>query len=361
MTALRLLLTADAVGGVWQYSMELARGLVPHGYEITLALLGPAPGAGQRAEAGALDGLRLVELAGPLDWLARDAASVRQAEAALAALAAEVGADIVQLHSPALASQARYPCPVLAVCHSCVATWWAAVRGGPMPADLAWRAALVAEGLRKAGLVIVPTAAFGEALRRQYGSIPALAVVPNGRALLVRPADMRHRVFTAGRLWDAGKDVRTLDRAAARLDIPFAAAGPVIGPNGETIGLRNLRHLGILDPDQIARELAGRPIFASAARYEPFGLAVLEAAAAGCALVLSDIPGFRELWSGVATFVPAGNPDAFARAIKDLVANPGARIAAGERAQERAAHFTPALMAAQMASFHAGLVKRAAA
>jgi hypothetical protein len=35
---------------------------------------------------------------------------------------------------------------------------------------------------------------------------------------------------------------------------------------------------------------------------EPFGLAVLEAAQAGCPLVLSDLPGFRELWDGAALF-----------------------------------------------------------
>ena len=51
--------------------------------------------------------------------------------------------------------------------------------------------------------------------------------------------------------------------------------------------------------------LPTRPIFVSVSRYEPFGLAVLEAAHAGCALVLSDIPTFRELWQGAASFVIA--------------------------------------------------------
>src|SRR3546814_3677782 len=37
-----LLLSADAVGGVWQYSTDLIRALQPHGYQVTLAVMGPA-------------------------------------------------------------------------------------------------------------------------------------------------------------------------------------------------------------------------------------------------------------------------------------------------------------------------------
>jgi glycosyltransferase involved in cell wall biosynthesis len=58
-----------------------------------------------------------------------------------------------------------------------------------------------------------------------------------------------------------------------------------------------------LSAREVAERLAERPVFVSASRYEPFGLAVLEAARAGCALLLSDIPTFRELWAGAAAFV----------------------------------------------------------
>ena len=44
-------------------------------------------------------------------------------------------------------------------------------------------------------------------------------------------------------------------------------------------------------------------IYALPARYEPFRLEVLEAAAPGCALVLGDIASLRELWDGAALFV----------------------------------------------------------
>ena len=107
---------------------------------------------------------------------------------------------------------------------------------------------------------------------------------------------------------------------------------------------------------------AARPVFVSAALYEPFGLAVLEAAAAGCALVLSDIPTFRELWDGAALFV-APDEAAIADAIAALVADPARRAALGEAARARAARYTPDATAAAMAALHARLLphRRAAA
>ena len=58
------------------------------------------------------------------------------------------------------------------------------------------------------------------------------------------------------------------------------------------------------------------------ARYEPFGLAVLEAAQAGMRLVLSDIPSFRELWDGAATFVASRRADLLP-ALRHALAAPG--------------------------------------
>ena len=41
----RVLMTADTVGGVWQYALDLARGLSEAGASTILAVLGPAPSA----------------------------------------------------------------------------------------------------------------------------------------------------------------------------------------------------------------------------------------------------------------------------------------------------------------------------
>ena len=81
-------------------------------------------------------------------------------------------------------------------------------------------------------------------------------------------------------------------------------------------------------------------MFASLAIYEPFGLAVLEAALAGCALVLSDIATFRELWQDAALLVPANDPLAARVAINRVIEERDLRLRLAARAQARASAYT---------------------
>jgi glycosyltransferase involved in cell wall biosynthesis len=148
-------------------------------------------------------------------------------------------------------------------------------------------------------------------------------------------------VLAAGRLWDEGKNIRLLDRVAARLDVPVLAAGPLTGPNGAAIELAHMHHLGTLGAAAIAAAMAGATVFASPARYEPFGLAVLEAAQAGMALALADIPTFRELWDGAALFFHPEDPGGLADALNRLLSRPEGAAA---RAMERAARYSTSAM-----------------
>ncbi|HYF53782.1 MAG TPA: glycosyltransferase, partial [Salinarimonas sp.] len=103
-SGLHVLMSADAVGGVWQYALETARALHPRGVRVTLAVLGPRPDIDQEADARAVPGLTLRPLDLPLDWTADTPEEVEAAAAALSDLAAEVEADIVHLNSVALAA-----------------------------------------------------------------------------------------------------------------------------------------------------------------------------------------------------------------------------------------------------------------
>ena len=331
----RLLVTTDAVGGVWRYAVDLAGGLAERGVGTVLAVMGPPAGAAQRKEAEAVRGLRLVQTGLPLDWTADSPADLARASGRLASLAALTGATSAHLHAPALVGSQPWPVPVVAVAHSCVGTWWRTVRGGAMPEDFRWRTDAAAAGLHAAAAVIAPTAAHAALLREAYGPI-TIQVVHNGRNSAPVPDSPRTRaVLTAGRLWDEAKGTARLDRAAAGLGAPVRAAGPLTGPNGAEAAFANLDLLGTLDPAGMTAAYAGATVFASMARYEPFGLAVLEAAQAGMALVLSDLPGFRELWDGAALFV--GEGDDLPAALRRALDEPAPLAAA---ARQRATRYT---------------------
>ena len=355
---LRLLLTTDAIGGVWVYSLELARALRPLGIEAILAVMGPSPDKAQRQNAA---DIRLINTGLPLDWTETSPAELTRAGRALAALASREAVDVVQTCSAAILAEAGFEQPTVAVQHSCVASWWAAVRATRLPEAFGWRSELVRTGLRKADAVVAPSAAFADETRRIYDLRSEVVAVHNGRSPQpFIPGEQRDVVLTASRLWDEGKNVDTLNAAAAQLDVPFLAAGATKGPNGASIGLDRMELLGQLSSAALSDLLGKRPLFASAALYEPFGLSVLEAAQAGCALVLSDIPTHRELWRDAALFVDARDADGFAAAICRLLGDREYRGMLSDAARRRAARYTPARMAEAMTSVYRAVLADAA-
>ncbi len=360
---LRLLMSADAVGGVWQYAVELAGALEPLGIDTTLAVLGPSPAEDlRRFAAGTAPRAAILDTGLPLDWLSGNEAPVLAAGQALAHLAADTGADLVQVNSPALAATAAFPVPVVAVAHGCVASWWDACGDAPFPDSFRWHADLVRRGLLAADATVAPSAAYAADLARLYALPERPRAVHNGRGGAPDPAAFAApapHAFSAGRFWDRAKDTATLDAVAARLSAPLRAAGPVEAPHGERAEPRHLALLGRLDAPAMARELAARPVFVSTARFEPFGLAVLEAAGHGCPLVLADIPVFRELWDGAARFAPPGDADAFAAETNALLADEAVRDRLGRDAAARAARYAPAATAQAMAALYRGLLPAA--
>lgn len=342
---IRLLMTTDAVGGVWTYALDLARGLAPMGVRTSLVVLGPEPKPDQRLEAEAVPGLELIETGLPLDWTAQELADVREAGAVVRGLARAASADLIHLNSPALAYDGGFSAPVIGACHSCLATWWSEVRDGPMPEDFRWRSAALWQGLINCDITVAPTRAFAQATAWAY-EIPRPFVVHNGRlAPAFAPAPRERFVFTAGRFWDDGKNIGLVDAAAARIHAPVYAAGPLESPTGDRRGLDHARPLGRLSQEEVGRWMTRAGVFASGALYEPFGLTVLEAAQAGCPLVLSDIATFRELWDGAAIFVSPDDPGQMAAALQRLLddRDEAARLAAAARA--RAARYSVQAMA----------------
>jgi len=348
----RVLITTDAVGGVWRYSLDLAQAVQKRGWTPILAVFGPHCSPAQRAEAA---GVRLIETGAALDWTA-NAPPQLSASASLAARVAErTGCAVAHLHSPAFA--AGFALPVVAVCHSCPRTWAEAMGASakretapPAPEALDWRALALRRGMHAADVLLAPTQAFAAQVRRSYGLSRKLSVVRNGRTLPALGSERRQtfadHAFAAGRWWDAAKNAETLDAAARLCDTPIRLAGPWRGPNSSHTARREaVEALGPLLAGEVAAHLARRPIFIGAALYEPFGLAALEAAQHGCALVLSDIPTHRELWSNAAVFAPPQNPQRFAALVDALRRNPDARAAWGAAARRRSRAYSIERMA----------------
>lgn len=365
---IRLFMTADAVDGVWQQALDLARGLAAYDVETTLAVLGPEPEPAREAAAGAIPGLRLLETG---LWPAKTAdthEALEELSIAVARFANVIGADIVHLHHPALAASARFEAPVVAVCSGCAATWWQAVRSTAMPVELLWRADLVRRGYRAASGLVAPTAAFAKMTARAYGlPLPPQVVHPGSGFAPKREQAYKARDFAlvAGDLWDDAENIASLNRAAARLSVPVMAAGPAEGPRGERAELGYLWALGELAEADFVRWLGAAPVFVSTARYAPSSTNVIAAARAGAALVLSDIASFRELWHGAAVFVPADDDATIATAIDEALRDEAHRARLAEAARERSQAYSVKAMAAEMIEIYravlagdSGLVSR---
>lgn len=347
----RLFMTTDAVGGVWRYSVDLGARLRARGWTVRLGVVGPTPSFARRDEATEA-GLETETVGAPLDWLAGDEPALAAGRAAIAAAAARWRADVIHLNQPAYAGT-FYPAPCVVVAHSCVETWMRAVRGAPAGPEWRWHREAVQRGLSAAAVAVAPSSAFAAALAEAYGLSSPPAAVPNGapdRFFFPRKGDY---VLAAGRAWDESKNFPTLNAAAAQLRWPVRLAGPTASPDGEEPWrFDRLICLGALDAASMAAEFAGASVFVSPSLYEPFGLAVLEAAQAGAALALADLPAFRELWDGAATFFHPRDPDALAYAVNTLIVDDALRARLAKAARTRAADYSIDRTAAAMAAIY---------
>ncbi len=343
-------MTADAVGGVWTYALELAGALAELDVTVTLATMGARPSAAQARDAAARSNLELVESTYALEWMPSPWRGVDAAGDWLLALAERVHPDAIHVNGYAHAAL-PFRAPVICVAHSCVVTWHRAVRGcepGPEHAEYRRR---VRAGLAAAHAVVAPTHAILRDVLGAYGVARAGRVIPNGRAHAGQAARKEGLVFAAGRLWDEAKGLAALAACARRLPWPVVLAGPTRAPGGaaggdprEELAAGGVRLLGELPPGDVAGWMARASIYALPARYEPFGLSALEAALAGCALVLGDLPSLREVWGDAAVYVPPGDPGALERAISTLIRDPLLRGVLAASARARATRFTPTRM-----------------
>jgi len=331
----KVLMTADTVGGVWTYALELARGLADQGIEVAIATMGAPVDGLQREMAGRIPRLKVFESNFKLEWMEDPWRDVERAGDWLLGLEERFAPDLIHLNGYAHAAL-PWRAPKIVVGHSCVLSWWEAVKNEPAPEDWRRYREEVRAGLAAADFVIAPSAAMMSALSRHYGPLPRARVVHNGRDVRqFRATAKEPMLFSAGRLWDEAKNLEALESVAPRLPWPVFVAGENHHPDGGEARPHHTRLLGRLSQRALAAWLGRASIYVLPARYEPFGLSVLEAALSGCALVLGDIPSLRELWRNRAVFVPPDDPEALEDALVRLIEDPDRRntLAAGARSR----------------------------
>ena len=335
---MRILMTADTVGGVWTYALDLASALGPHGVEIVLATMGAPVSPAQATQAARVSNLELVESRYALEWMPDPWRDVDAAGEWLMSLSHDV--DLVHLNGYCHAAL-PFGVPVISVAHSCVLTWYRAVRGCEAPAEWDEYRRRVAAGLAAATEIVAPTSAILRAILDAHGIAAPGRVIANGRSAGDwQPAAKEPFVLAAGRMWDDAKGLAELVAAAPRLRWPVRVAGPI----GER-PVAGIDQLGVLAPEALTWWASRAAIYALPARYEPFGLSIVEAALAGCALVIGDIPTLREIWGETAVYVPPGDPDALASALQALIDDPVRRHGLAAASRGRALALTPARMA----------------
>lgn len=343
LSNLRILMTTDTVGGVWTYATTLASALAGLGAEVYLVTIGPRPRADQRAMLS-LPGVHLIESDLALEWQDPESNDLSPAEEFLARLERQIKPDIVHLNSFREATF-DWNAPVLVVAHSCVNSWGIACNDTAWLTEPKWRrySELVGAGLDRAQVWVCPSRALRDVIFDLYRPHSPGKVIWNGIAPAPPPlCQKKHFILAAGRMWDTAKNLATLAQAADGLNWPVLVAGPPGMSPGAVVSEVEL--LGELSRRDLRRWMERAAIFVSPALYEPFGISVLEAASAGCALVLSDIPTFRELWDAAAVFVSPTDDGALRNALSDLCTDTSKRSQLQRAAFARARRFSIAPM-----------------
>ncbi|PRY05727.1 glycosyltransferase involved in cell wall biosynthesis [Pontibacter ummariensis] len=334
-------MTADTVGGVWNYSLELVRALAPFGTQVVLATMGAPLREEQREQIEDISNLTVHESDYKLEWMDDPWADLEKAGEWLLKLKDEVQPDVVHLNGM-VHGNLDWGIPVVVVVHSCVMSWWRAVKGEDAPKEWDRYKERVTRGLQAADMVVAPTQAMLHQAQELYGPFKSSTVVYNGRGQYSFQFGKKEPfVFSMGRVWDEAKNIATLAHIAADLPWPVYIAGEDKHPaTGKTMELENVHFLGQLSEKEVSDWLSRASIYALPAKYEPFGLTILEAAMSGCALVVGKTESLAEVWGNAAKYVDPNSADELRDTVADLIEDEFARNIMAMRAIKRSHGYT---------------------
>ena len=354
----KILMTADTLGGVWNYALELSRALEAYNTDVYLVTMGKPLSSGQKEEAGFLENLHIISSSYKLEWMHDPWEDIRKAGLWLIELEKVIQPDVIHLNNYAFGNL-PWQAPVLMVCHSCVYSWWKAVKGTLPPDNWLKYKEIVKQGLNCVDTIVGITRAITADILDNYKiDWQKIKIVYNGvEPHLFYDKPKEDYVFAMGRIWDEAKNLRIFSTVAPWLDWKVMIAGDNRLPDSnKKVHIKNVDFLGPLPHLAVREYLSKAAIYAHPAWYEPFGLAPLEAAFSGCALILSDIKTLREVWGDAALYADPENPYEWLFFIEQLSRDPWFRKEMVDKARERATRYTAANMARQYSILYNKLI-----
>jgi len=251
--------------------------------------------------------------------------------------------DVLHLHEPATPSLSALAlraarAPVVATVHTAQERAWALRASG---------ATLLRAPLSKVSATIAVSPQARATLAR-YADVPAV-VIPNGVEVdrfvaAAQPEGSRNALVFVGRVDEPRKGLAVLLAALPTvLDRHPGARVRVVGAGTARLPpldrrlARRIELTGRLEEAEKAAVLGDAAVLvAPNLGGESFGVVLVEAMAAGAAVVASDLPAFRRvLRSGAAgVLCPPSEPAALAAAVGDVLADPVRRAALTRRASE---------------------------
>lgn len=350
-------MTADTVGGVWTYATDLCKALETYGVTVHLMTMGALLSKQQSRELQGVTNVVLYESNYKLEWMQDAERDVMRARKWVKSVYNTVKPDVLHFNNFGQ-TDGFWNCPVVTVYHSCVQTWWQSVKGERLPKEWNWYVETLKKALEKSDVIVAPSAAMLEQAEGFFGTFKSSAIIYNGRDIENANSTCKQPfILTAGRIWDEGKNIESLCSVAYTLPWLVYVAGNNKHPDTKKEpDLANIKFLGQLSSAKMQTYMQTATVFVMPAKYEPFGLAILEAAKASCALVLGDIPSLREIWGEDALYFNPLDSTAARTAIMRLIDDPSFCSEMATRAHRRARNFTAKRMAADYYDLYKKLI-----
>jgi glycogen synthase len=342
-----VLVTADSLSSSWTYTRELVTGLVTRGVRVTLVSFGEIPLPEQTSWMDHLHGLDYRPTAFHLEWMQDAEVDLPESAAFLTALVRELRPDVLHLNQFCYGNL-PVDVPRVVMAQGDLITWSHAVHNHAPRAErsLAWYRNTVLNGLAGADAVVAPSEWMLDRISACYGPPQRGEVIYPGRnPIFFNPYVSKDDcVLAVGRMVDASKQVFLLTQQPYAVPVCIVGAEhtvpmPRIPIRADVKVATDQTSVAIRGPQTEAqlRALYSRAsIYAATARYEPLGMAALEAAFSRCAIVANDIPSFREVWGDAALYFRTNDASSLAENIRLLSTDRAMRRAYAELAYSRA-------------------------